>query len=253
LNALNLNLSSGDEGARASGAGTQMVFVSATMPRDMKTILHDFVNFDRELNMVNTANVNKVMMHVPQTFMRLNGVLKVQKLTELVLADVKKNNSVMIFSNTAATATFVHKLLQENGINSELFHSSMDDQSREMAISNFLNGTRKVISCTDMASRGLDTVHVKHVINFDTPKFIADYVHRLGRVGRLGSPVKGAHVTTFVSRAFEVDTVWNIERSVRLSSDLHNLNANITRILAFSYQPRNVDRKNRDVDNRSGK
>ena len=73
------------------------------------------------------------------------------------------------------------------------------------------------------------------------PVFIADYLHRIGRVGRLGS-VDGCMVTNYVTRAFEADLVKNIERSIRLNQDLHNINANIKRFYTFKY---NVNEKNK--------
>lgn len=54
-----------------------------------------------------------------------------------------------------------------------------------------IQGETRVLCATDIASRGWDTVHVNHVINFDIPHFIADYIHRAGRVGRLNTHKHG--------------------------------------------------------------
>ena len=54
----------------------------------------------------------------------------------------------------------------------------------------FKSGTAKIIVCTSVAARGLDIPHVTHVINFDLPKSIDDYVHRIGRTGRCGNTGK---------------------------------------------------------------
>lgn len=65
------------------------------------------------------------------------------------------------------------------------------------------------------------------------PPFIADYLHRSGRVGRLNSQKRGGGdglVTNFVTKAYEVDLVMNIERSLRLGIELPNVNANIKRL-----------------------
>lgn len=237
INRLNLHLHSAVENEHLDKeANTQLVFVSATIPRDMKSILQSVLDCSTELDVINTANVNKLMLHVPQKFLRLVGKQRSEKLLEILRNS--PNDSTMIFSNKVTTATYVYKFLKENDINACLFYSAMPDDKREEVIEKFMSGECKVMSCTDIASRGLDTIHVKHVINFEIPTFIADYVHRIGRVGRMGSIVLGAKVTNFVSKAYEIDTVWNIERSIRQNSELHNLNANITRIMAHTYKPK---------------
>lgn len=60
-------------------------------------------------------------------------------------------------------------------------------QEREQALRAFKKGDAPILVATDVASRGLDIPHVAHVINFDLPKDIDDYVHRIGRTGRAGN------------------------------------------------------------------
>lgn len=69
-------------------------------------------------------------------------------------------------------------------------------KERERALKSFKNGTTPILVATDVASRGLDVPHVAHVINFDMPKDIDDYVHRIGRTGRAG---KSGLATAFFS------------------------------------------------------
>lgn len=59
-------------------------------------------------------------------------------------------------------------------------------QEREFALRSFKSGTTPILVATDVAARGLDIPHVAHVINFDLPNDIDDYVHRIGRTGRAG-------------------------------------------------------------------
>lgn len=54
---------------------------------------------------------------------------------------------------------------------------------------------------------------VQHVINYDFPLFVSDYIHRAGRVGRVGAKHNG-QVTSLVSHSWEVDVLWQIEVSV---------------------------------------
>lgn len=144
----------------------------------------------------------------------------------------------MIFAHNTSTAAYVSKVLKENQIDCELLTKNVNNQHREEIVSKFFNGQCRVLCCTDIASRGWDTLHVNHVINFDMPTFIADYLHRVGRVGRLNGHKHGGSgglVTNFITNRFEVDLVWNIERSVRLGVELQNVNANIKRLYKYSY------------------
>lgn len=59
-------------------------------------------------------------------------------------------------------------------------------QEREHALRSFKSGNTPILVATDVAARGLDIPHVSHVVNFDLPNDIDDYVHRIGRTGRAG-------------------------------------------------------------------
>ncbi|KAH6812562.1 RNA helicase family protein [Perilla frutescens var. frutescens] len=72
----------------------------------------------------------------------------------------------------------------------DLIHAQRDSgiqgKEREYALRSFKSGNTPILVATDVAARGLDIPHVAHVINFDLPNDIDDYVHRIGRTGRAG-------------------------------------------------------------------
>merc|ERR1712060_823031 len=72
------------------------------------------------------------------------------------------------------------------GFGATSIHGDRSQQEREMALRTFRTGRTPVLVATDVAARGLDIPHVAHVINFDLPSDIDDYVHRIGRTGRAG-------------------------------------------------------------------
>ena len=72
-------------------------------------------------------------------------------------------------------------------------------------------------------------LQAEQIINFDFPRFLSDYLHRIGRTGRIGSS-KRCTVTNFIMRPDEIELSQKIEYSIRKNQQLPNINANITRI-----------------------
>lgn len=77
--------------------------------------------------------------------------------------------------------------MSETKISSTSIHGDRLQREREEALRDFRSGKRKVLVATNVAARGLDIKGVTHVINYDLPSEIADYVHRIGRTGRVGN------------------------------------------------------------------
>ena len=77
--------------------------------------------------------------------------------------------------------------MSETKISSTSIHGDRLQREREEALRDFRTGKRKVLIATSVAARGLDIKGVTHVINYDLPKDVQDYVHRIGRTGRVGN------------------------------------------------------------------
>lgn len=92
-----------------------------------------------------------------------------------------------MFVETKRTADFLASLLSETKISSTSIHGDRLQSERETALREFRSGKRKVLIATSVAARGLDIKGVTHVINYDLPKEVQDYVHRIGRTGRVGN------------------------------------------------------------------
>ena len=72
----------------------------------------------------------------------------------------------------------------EHGQEVRVLHSDLKQRDRQQALQDFKDGKVKILSATDVASRGLDISNVTHVINYDVPQHSEDYIHRIGRTGR---------------------------------------------------------------------
>ncbi|XP_028418381.1 ATP-dependent RNA helicase DBP2-like [Dendronephthya gigantea] len=99
----------------------------------------------------------------------------------------------------------------------------MTKKERRLHLENFKTTETPILVCTNVASRGLDTTNVNHVINFDFPVSVVDYVHRLGRTGRLGMKSNASpRVTSFLSHNREIIIMEQIKKAMQHKSPLED-------------------------------
>lgn len=82
---------------------------------------------------------------------------------------------------------YLESFLERNGCHVSSIHGDRSQHDREESLQNFRIGRTPILVATAVAARGLDIPNVKHVINFDLPNDIEEYVHRIGRTGRVGN------------------------------------------------------------------
>jgi len=93
---------------------------------------------------------------------------------------------IIVFSNKKKSCDVISKHLEKLGYRSTALHAGRAQEQRELAMEGFRAGRFDVLVATDVAGRGIDVKGVTHVINYDMPKTIEDYTHRIGRTGRAG-------------------------------------------------------------------
>lgn len=105
---------------------------------------------------------------------------------DLLIALLKKIDfeNLIIFFQTRRGTDKISRWLTEHGQDVRVLHSDLKQRDRISALQDFKDGKVKILSATDVASRGLDISNVTHVINYDVPQHSEDYVHRIGRTGR---------------------------------------------------------------------
>ena len=102
-----------------------------------------------------------------------------------------------MFAENKRDVDTIHEFLLVKGVEAVAVHGSKDQEDRSWAIDEFKAGKKDVLIATDVASKGLDFAAVQHVINYDMPEEIENYVHRIGRTGRRG---KTGVATTFINK-----------------------------------------------------
>lgn len=116
---------------------------------------------------------------------------------EFAFEDGKQQHlsKILVFTDTKRGADALQRDMRYRGIDCAAIHGDKQQNERNRVLHDFRTGRLQVLVATDVAQRGLDIKDVKFVVNFDLPKTIEDYVHRIGRTGRAGS--KGTAITYF--------------------------------------------------------
>lgn len=104
------------------------------------------------------------------------------KLVYLLECLQKTAPPVLVFAEKTKDVDDVHEYLLVKGVEAVAVHGGKDQEDRNLAIDGFKAGRKDVLVATDVASKGLDFPDIQHVINFDMPEEIENYVHRYALV-----------------------------------------------------------------------
>ena len=102
----------------------------------------------------------------------------------------------IIYCNSVKRVADLYEAIREDEFPVCCIHSSMDKSARETSISDFRNGKSRVLISSNVTARGIDIQQVSIVINFDIPKCVHTYLHRIGRSGRWGRKGVGINFIT---------------------------------------------------------
>ncbi|OWA53124.1 ATP-dependent RNA helicase abstrakt [Hypsibius exemplaris] len=172
----------------------QTLLFSATMPKKIQ-------NFARSALVkpvtVNVGRAGSASVDVTQDVEWIKPEARIVYLLETLQ---KTPPPVLIFAEKKQDVDSIHEYLLLKGVEAAAIHGGKDQEERLKAVSAFRAGTKDVLVATDVASKGLDFPEIQHVINYDMPGDIEDYVHRIGRTGRQG---KKGLATTYVYKTVE--------------------------------------------------
>ena len=169
---------------------TQMF--SATMPASVERLSRKYLNNPITVT-VGDFSGGAIKTEISQ---RLEFVqTESEKRKKLYQVIQETESPIIVFVNSKRSADQVGNQLDNAGYRTMVLHSGKVQQKREDAIAQFKSGSAEVLVATDVAGRGIDVPDVQHVINFDMPRTIEDYTHRIGRTGRAG---KTGLATSFI-------------------------------------------------------
>ena len=193
----------------------QTLCYSATLEQSVAALVNDYM---REPVRVALGSVLKPAESVSLEAYEVRPSEKLDVLRQLLYAE---KGQTLIFTRTKRGTQRLAKELERDGFSTAQIHGDRTQSQRNAALSGFQEGRYQILVATDVASRGLHCDDVAHVINYDLPKMAEDFIHRVGRTGRMGTPGRASTLVTGV----EVLDLRNIERTLKLRIERKQLDA----------------------------
>jgi len=183
----------------------QLAFFSATMPAKILALTKKFLKNPEHVKIESKKRTlettNQVYYEVPPG--KKKDVL-------IKVLDMETPGPTIVFCRTRAETQDLSDALHLQGYSAEALHGDMSQAERDRVLRRFKDGLSDLLVATDVAARGLDIDTVTHVINYDIPWDVEQYIHRIGRTGRAG---RSGDAITLVSGR-ERNMLRNIERMI---------------------------------------
>jgi len=177
---------------KAMKSRRQTILFSATEEKNQRKLINELLHSPVE---VRVSNGKVTGDHIDQEIVHVGaGETKIGVLLKMVRD--RSFQKVIVFAETKRGVSNVRKSLHQSGIKVDEIHGNKSQNYRLKALDDFKSGRTQVLVATDVAARGLDISEVTHVINYQQPRDIDSYIHRIGRTGRAG---KGGKAFTFVN------------------------------------------------------
>jgi ATP-dependent RNA helicase RhlE len=155
----------------------QTLMFSATMPDSIEMIARDFMRDPHRIDIMPVGAAAGITH-------RLYLVKPEDKRACLVALLLQELGSTLVFVRRKIDAEWLHAVLDRQGHPVTRIHADRSQKGRTAALDSFRQGQHRIMVATDIAGRGIDVPGIEHVINFDIPESVEDYIHRAGRTAR---------------------------------------------------------------------
>ena len=160
----------------------QNIMFSATMTEEVDALIDDFFTAPARISVALSGtplnNIAQQCYHVKNFYTKVN-------LLAYLLSDSDEFKKVLVFVSNKRGADLLFEAMEElYGSELCVIHSNKSQNYRLRSIEKFEQGENRILVTTDVMARGLDLDKISHVINFDTPGYPENYMHRIGRTGR---------------------------------------------------------------------
>jgi ATP-dependent RNA helicase DeaD len=184
----------------------QTLLLSATMPAPVERLAQRYM---RSPQRVDLSKDQVAVDTVEQYYITVDHDRKLRTLARLLMQE--RPNQAIVFCRTKRGADALHRKLSAKLPGVAVMHGDLHQTVRDRAMRQFREGTTRLLIATDVVGRGIDVSSISHIINYDVPEYCDDYVHRIGRTGRLAG--EAGFAFTFVCRD-EGDQLTSIEMRI---------------------------------------
>ncbi len=211
----------------------QTLMFSATLSDDVDAMINTYfrapIRIEAAPNGSPLENIIQAIYEVPNHNTKLNLLNHLLGQTGM--------DRVLLFAGSRKLADKLYEHLEaEFPTESGVIHSNKAQNTRFRAVENFAEGKQRILIATDILSRGIDITGVSHVINFDVPEVMENYIHRIGRTGR--ADAKGDAITFVLEK--DADMIHKIEEFMQTGIPRIALPeaVEISEILTLDEQPK---------------
>jgi len=189
---------------RRCPSSRQTLLLSATIPPPVKRLAERYM---REPEMLDFSAKDLAVETIEQSYFTVDPERKFDLLVKLL--EREKPRQAIVFCRTKRGADKTCRRLKDTFKSVDAIHGDLAQSARDRVMRRFREGKLAILVATDVVGRGIDVSGISHIINYDIPQFCDDYVHRVGRTGRMGregvaftfvSPEEGNELTRIEMR-----------------------------------------------------
>lgn len=218
----------------------QNIMFSATMTDEIETLINDFFRGTEKVSVAVSGtpleNISQHCYNVPNFYTKIN-------LLSHLLNQKDNYQKVLVFVGNKKSADLVFNTL-EAAFDGEIsvIHANKTQNYRLRSIESFDQGEHRILVTTDVMARGLDLDKISHVINFDTPHFPENYMHRIGRTGR--AEEQGSAILFYTEKEMDDKKAIETLMKMEISEEAFPKGVEISTKLTPEEQPRTVEPDN---------
>lgn len=227
----------------------QNIMFSATMTEDVELLINDFFAGVKKISVAVSGtpleNIGQSAYAAPNFYTKVNVLVQ-------LLQDTEAFNKVLVFVSSKRTADLLFQELAEF-FSEEIcvIHSNKTQNYRMRSINQFDAGQNRILVTTDVMARGLDLEEISHVINFDTPAFPENYMHRIGRTGRAAK--EGKSILLYTEKEEEAKKAIETLMARDIPLKALPVSVEIATKLTRDEQPRHIEHENPLRENEDGR
>jgi ATP-dependent RNA helicase RhlE len=218
----------------------QNIMFSATMTDDVELLINDFFSGVEKISVAVSGtpleNIAQSTYAVPNFYTKVNLLIH-------LLQDTETFHKVLVFVSSKRTADLLFQELAEF-FSEELciIHSNKTQNYRMRSIKQFDSGQNRILVTTDVMARGLDLEEISHVINFDTPAYPENYMHRIGRTGR--AEKEGISILLYTEKEEEAKEAIEALMAKEIEGVALPKEVEIAKRLTRDEQPKHIEHEN---------